>query len=134
MVRPATMNADELPRGPRALDVRCAWEPPDTVVATFDGDFERGDVRDLDHLLRNEVQATGARVLAVDAADLGFVNSIGLGCLARLARDLRRDDRRLEIRRPSGNLQRLLVVVGLEALLVESRRDGEQPPELASPA
>jgi anti-sigma B factor antagonist len=67
----------------------------------------------------------GYRRLIVDASDLDFLDSSGLGVLLAAWQRMDRDGRRLEVRGAHGQPARVLALTGSDALLIATR---DEPP------
>ena len=72
----------------------------------------------------------GYRRLIVDASELDFLDSSGLGVLLAAWQRMDRDGRRLEVRGAHGQPARMLAITGSDALLVAD--SGEPPTRSAS--
>jgi anti-anti-sigma factor len=60
----------------------------------------------------------GLDIIAVDVADLGYIDSAGLAFLVRWAQDSRRDGRPPEVRRTTRRFDRVLEIAGLTSVFV----------------
>jgi anti-sigma B factor antagonist len=72
----------------------------------------------------------GFRRLIVDASDLDFLDSSGLGVLLAAWQRMDRDGRRLEVRGVHGQPARVLALTGSDVLLIADR--GDPPTRRAS--
>jgi anti-sigma B factor antagonist len=72
----------------------------------------------------------GYRRLIVDASELEFLDSSGLGVLLAAWQRMDRDGRRLEVRGAHGQPARMLAITGSDTLLISER--GDPPSRSAS--
>jgi anti-anti-sigma factor len=69
--------------------------------------------------LRTCVATVGhdVRVVTLDLADLGFLDSTGIGCFAALHSQLQLDFRRLELRGAQGAVRHVLAISGIDQVI-----------------
>ena len=66
----------------------------------------------------NELVDDGAREIVIDLAELTFIDTTGLSVLVGTHRRLRAHDGRIRLRSPSGSVQKVLEITGLDRVLV----------------
>ena len=85
----------------------------DATVVTISGDVDCASAPHLQDVL-DALRIAGIRSIVIDAADVGFVDSTGVGVLVTAQRHLRREhDGTLTVRSPSRAVYRVLQLAGL---------------------
>ncbi|MDP1818767.1 MAG: STAS domain-containing protein [Acidimicrobiales bacterium] len=81
-------------------------------VLTLSGELDLSSVPALEEALAGV--APGAEQVVVDLGRLRFMDSAGIGCLARAQLELRKANRRLVLHSPSGAVRKVLEMTGLD--------------------
>jgi anti-anti-sigma factor len=87
------------------------------VEVSLRGDLDASNARALEVQLHRWVEANGPLTTVVDLRGLTGIDSTGLAVLLRAANHASRRGHRLELRRPTGNVERMLALTGLDETL-----------------
>jgi anti-sigma B factor antagonist len=100
-------------RGHLAIEV----EPrPTGWAVALNGELESSTVDILNERMR-ELFSTGVRDLTVDAAELEFCDSVGIGCLVTLRDQCEREGCTFRIENTQSYMRRVLLLTGLTEYL-----------------
>lgn len=88
---------------------------PETVVH-LDGDLDLASAADLVAVVHEELRA-GSTYLVIDLRDLAFIDSTGLGAIARLQEQAAGDGAELVVRNPSALASRAFEITGFGSVL-----------------
>ena len=105
----------------RGATLRLTWAhathaaPP---ILTLDGEYDLETVPEIDRFLRRRLSPLYHQGdLVIDLGGMTFVDSSFIGFLVRLVGDQRAKRKELVLARPSGQVRRMLVLVGLPNLV-----------------
>jgi anti-sigma B factor antagonist len=87
------------------------------VEVSLYGELDASNARDLEAELCRWVEANGARKTVIDLRGLVGIDSTGLAVLLRAAQHASQLGHNLGLRRPTGKVERLLALTGLNETL-----------------
>jgi anti-sigma B factor antagonist len=87
------------------------------VELSLHGELDASNARDLEDELRRWVQVGGARRTVIDLRGLADIDSTGLAVLLRTAHRARELGHSLGLRRPAGQVGRMIALAGLDEAL-----------------
>ena len=83
------------------------------VEVHLSGDIDLSVVPELEHLFADLVDTRGS--IVIDARDVTFLDTTGLGCLLRFKAQIERTNTRLVLKEASAIVRRVLDVAGVSA-------------------
>jgi anti-sigma B factor antagonist len=87
------------------------------VELSLHGELDASNARDLEDEVRRWVQVGGARRTVIDLRGLADIDSTGLAVLLRIAHRARELGHSLGLRRPAGQVGRMIALAGLDEAL-----------------
>jgi anti-sigma B factor antagonist len=87
------------------------------IEVSLYGELDASNARDLERELCRWVQADGARKTVIDLRGLAGIDSTGLAVLLRIAHRARQVGHSVGLRRPAGQVGRMIALTGLEETL-----------------
>jgi anti-anti-sigma factor len=87
------------------------------VELSLHGDLDASNAREFEAQLLRWVAASGTRETVINLQDLNSIDSTGLAVLLRVQQYARRLGHALGLRRPTGEVERTIALIGLEEVL-----------------
>jgi anti-anti-sigma factor len=87
------------------------------VEVSLYGELDASNARDLEAEIRRWVEANGARKTVLDLRGLEGIDSTGVAVLLRTANHASKLGHSLGLRRPTGKVERMFVLTGLDDAL-----------------
>ena len=99
-----------------ALRIKSERESAVVHVIELSGELDLSSAGSLEDEIRR-VESLGAREIVVDLSALSFIDSVGLRTF-RDAQSRSREQGRLSFQRPTGHVERVLALTGMDSFLV----------------
>ena len=89
----------------------------DPIVITPSGEIDLASAPALREQITTALASSSSTVLVVDLADVTFMDSSGLTCLAFAHQQMHQRDGRVEVRNVTSSVRKLITVVGMDQVV-----------------
>jgi anti-anti-sigma factor len=89
----------------------------DPIVITPSGEIDLASAPQLRQSIKEALDSSRSTVLVVDLADVTFMDSSGLTCLAFAHQQMQERDGHVEVRRANPSVRKLINVVGMDQVV-----------------